>query len=543
MELREKTIEDETCTASFITAKNNQKQMKTYYINILLIILAVNSWGCKKDLLNVKDPNNVNEENFYKTANDAVLGTNSVYGTMYRKDNFGWVYIWESVLTDDERWDSEGSPALYGGVASGIETALGSNSYVRRVWNASYATIARANVAIAKIPAIEMDETLKNRLLAECRFFRAFMYQRLLMRYGDVPLMLKLPSEDVLLPSRSTKAEVLKVVFDDLNFAAQYLPKEYTGVDIGRVKKGAALVLKARVEMSNQMWTEAAASAKACLDLNYGLNSSYSDLFNKPGTENLGESLFEIQWGNSAGDFGSQINTRYTDNGEATTAPGGWNWGQVLQNLVNEYDNADGTPFVLGARDVRTDLTQYQNRDPRLAATINYEGSDYFGIPWKRTWTATMYGWKKYTISSAVLNTLPKGTIPYNWIVLRNAEAYLSYAEAQNEAVGPDPSVYAAIKEIRRRAGISNPDLPAGLTKEEMRNKIRHERRVELAGESVRFEDLLRWKTLKSALENKHLGNPGVNWIISNWGEFRYLWPIPQQERDLNKNLTQNAGY
>ena len=76
-----------------------------------------------------------------------------------------------------------------------------------------------------------------------------------------------------------------------------------------------------------------------------------------------------------------------------------------------------------------------------------------------------------------------------------------------------------------------------------MRAKIRHERRVELAGESVRFEDLLRWKTLKSALENKHLGNPGINWIISNWGEFRYLWPIPQQERDLNKNLTQNAGY
>lgn len=517
--------------------------MKNYYINLCLILLAAFLWGCKKNLLDVKDPNNVDEQSFYKTSNDAILATNSVYGTMYRKDNFGWVYIWESAITDDERWDGEGTPALYGGVASGLETALGSNSYVRRVWNASYATIAQANIAIAKIPGIEMDETLKNRLLAESRFFRAFMYQRLLMRYGDVPLMLKLPSEDVLLPARAAKSEVLKIILEDLNFAQQYLPKEYTGGDIGRVKKGAALVLKARVEMSNQLWAAAAASAKACLDLGYGLNPSYSQLFNQPNTENLPESLFEIQWGNTNGDFGSEISTRYTDNGEAISAPGGWNWGQVLQGLVNEYDNLDGTPFVLGNRDARTDVTQYQNRDPRLSATIDYHGADYFGIPWKRTWTPTMYGWKKYTISNEILNKLPKSTIPYNWIVLRNAEAYLSYAEAQNEAVGPDETVYAAVKEIRKRAGITNPDLPAGLNKEQMREKIRHERRVELAGESVRFEDLLRWKKLKSALETKHLGNPGVNWVISNWEDFRYLWPIPQQERDLNKNLGQNPGY
>ena len=517
--------------------------MKNYYSYIILIILSIAFGGCKKDLLDVRDPNNVNEEIFYKTSDDAILATNSVYGSMYRLDNFGWVYIWESVLTDDERWDGEGTPALYGGLASGIETAIGSNSYVRRVWNASYATIAKANIALAKIPAIQMDEALKNRLLAESRFFRAFMYHRLVMRYGDVPLMLKLPSEDPVLPVRTAKAEILKVILDDLKFAVQYLPKEYSNADIGRVKKGAALVLKARVEMANQMWSEAAASAKACLDLNYGLNPDYSELFNKPGTENLPESLFEIQWGNNNGDFGSQINTRYTDNGEAITAPAGWNWGQVLQNLVNEYDNLDGTPFVLGNRDVRKDVTQYQNRDPRLAATIDYEGADYFGIPWKRTWTPTMYGWKKYTISNEVLNKFPKKTIPYNWIVLRNAEAYLSYAEAQNEVSGPDATVYAAIREIRRRAGITNPDLPVGLTKEQMRERIRHERRVELAGESVRFEDLLRWKTLKSALENKHLGNPGVNWVISNWADFRYLWPIPQQERDLNKNLTQNPGY
>ncbi len=509
------------------------------YITIALFVFS----GCSKDLLNVSDPNNVTEDNFYQTENDAVLATNAVYNSLRDDQNYGQLIIWESVLTDDERWDGEGTPNLYGALASGTETAIGTNSYTRRVWNGSYQTIYRANTAIAKIPAIAMDDALKNRLLAECRFLRAFMYHRLVVRFGDVPLLLHLPAEEPLTPPRASRQEVLAAIYDDLDFAAQSLPKEYTGADAGRIKKGAAYLLKAKVQLFNQQWADAAVSAKACLDLHYGLYPSYADLFTKPGNENLNESLFEVQWGNANGNGGNgNLYTRNTSNGTASTvAAGGWDWGQVLQNLVNEYENADGTPFNLGGRDITTDLTQYQDRDPRLYTTFFFHGADYFGIPFDRTWSRTQYCWKKYTLSTTQQNSFPQGMNPYNWIVLRNAEAHLAYAEAKNEAAGPDESVYDAVNAVRRRAGM--PNLPGGLSQDDMRARIRHERRVELAGESVRFEDLVRWRALKSALESKSIGNPGVTWVISNWEEFRYLWPVPQQERDVNKNLTQNPGY
>jgi hypothetical protein len=123
--------------------------------------------------------------------------------------------------------------------------------------------------------------------------------------------------------------------------------------------------------------------------------------------------------------------------------------------------------------------------------------------------------------------------------MLRYAEVLLIYAEAKNEADGPVSEVHNAVNRVRNRVGM--PNLPAGLSKDQMRERIYNERRVELCSEGNRYEDLVRWRRL-DVVKNKHL-NQGVNYQITTFEDFRYLWPIHQQEIDVNPNLVQNPGY
>jgi hypothetical protein len=209
--------------------------------------------------------------------------------------------------------------------------------------------------------------------------------------------------------------------------------------------------------------------------------------------------------------------------------------------MVNAFENIDGTPFDPTGIDLHNDITQYENRDPRLKYSIFVDGMDYFGQPFQRSWSETDYVWRKYTIGKYDPLLINNRNAPFNWINMRYAEVLLIYAEARNEAESsPTADIYDAVNQVRNRVGM--PDLPAGLSKEEMRERIYNERRVELCSEGTRLEDLTRWKRLKEVMERKHL-NQGVNYQISNFDEFRYLWPIHQQEIDVNPNLVQNPGY
>ena len=512
--------------------------MKTTYFK-LLILFMVFTVSCDEDFLERPPLTAPNSGTFYKDEVAATMAVTGVYNGLY---DMAHLHQWEDALTDNERWYLDGGTALYGGLAHALETAVGNNPYHRRAWNRGYQIIQRANAAIENIePMTNISDDLKSRLIAECKFLRGWAYHFLIWRFGDVPLMLNPTSEQPYLPARTPKAEVVQQIYDDLSEAAEILPVKWTGANIGRITKGAALGFLAKEYLFNEDWENAETEAKKVMDiLDYGLVENYEDLWTPGICNNTKEGLFEIQYWTSKGEFASELYYRWLKGEAANTGASGQGWCMVVQDLVNAFENIDGTPFDPTGIDLHTDDNQYENRDPRLKISIFCNGMDYFGQPFKRSWSETDYGWRKYTIAKKDPLLISNTNAPYNWKMLRYAEVLLIYAEAKNETDGPVAEVYDAVNAVRNRAGM--PDLPDALSQDEMRERIYNERRVELCSEGTRLEDLIRWRRLKEVMEKKHF-NQGVNYQIVTFDEFRYLWPIPQQEIDVNPNLEQNDGY
>ncbi|MEO6916426.1 MAG: RagB/SusD family nutrient uptake outer membrane protein, partial [Chitinophagaceae bacterium] len=305
--------------------------------------------------------------------------------------------------------------------------------------------------------------------------------------------------------------------------------------DIGRATKAFALAVKSRTLLYNASplnnpsgdmvkWKAAADAAKQILDLvdqgYYALYNDYYSMFiqqDKGVTDqNFKEVIFQLPRNN--GHFNNVNSIAFGKGFKAGTCPS--------QELVDAYPMKNGEQPVLGYSDADKlvpilnpasgydPANPYLNRDPRFAASIFYNGSfwgkqngqDHYvesfvggsdGLRDDRNYTRTGYYIKKYidpTAGNGFANQAPATAQAY-WIIFRLAEFYLNYAEALNEASGPVAEVYTAVNKIRTRAGI--PNLPAGLSKEQMRERVRTERRVELAFEEHRFYDVRRWKILK----------------------------------------------
>ena len=245
---------------------------------------------------------------------------------------------------------------------------------------------------------------------------------------------------------------------------------------------------------------------------------------------------------------------------------GGWGGTQPTQNLVDQYEMTDGLSY--DASPLYNANQPYKNRDPRFGASILYDGTmwngreielkvggkDGFGTA--NDATQTGYNLRKF-MDPAIIKTDPDNGYN-NWILIRLGEVMLNYAEAQNEAVGPDQSVYNAVNAIRNRPTVNMPSLAAGLTQSQMRSKIRHERGIELAFEEQRFFDLRRWKgTDGKYLAETVLNQPVYGLKTSNDRTTRTkfkvedrvylpkhrLLPIPQKELNIDKNLEQNPGW
>lgn len=509
--------------------------MKTKYLMLICFLTGL-LMSCINDFLECPPLTEPASATFYTDEAAAIMGVTGVYNAL---QNMEYLYCWEDALTDNERWSSDGGTALYGALAQYCETPVGNNSYTRRVWNRAYMLIQRANSAIENIETMEnLDSDLKNRLIAECKFLRAHSYHMLIWRFGDVPLLLNPTSEQELYPARTPKAEIVQQIYKDFDEAAQYLEATYTGADVGRVRKGAAYGYLAKEYLFSKEWTKSVEAAKKVMDIpDYGLYEDYLELW-KAGVNNTKEGLFEIQYWTPNGEFRSYLYYRWIRGVPANTGAPGYSYSLVVQDLVNEFENIDGTSFDPTGIDVTTDNSQYENRDPRLKISIWCNGMDYFGTPYLRSWSPTGYNWRKYTVDKKD-PLLIGSNAPLNIKMMRFAEVLLIYAEAMNEVQGPVQEVYNAVNRVRNRVGM--PDLPSGLTKDQMRERIYHERRVELCSEATRLEDLIRWRRLEEVIEKKHL-NPGVNYVV-DFEEYEYLWPIHQQEIDVNPNLVQNPGY
>jgi hypothetical protein len=398
-----------------------------------------------------------------------------------------------------------------------------------------------------------MDPNLKSRMMGEAHFLRAIFYFNLENYWGDVPLILNPPNLEAQgkLP-RTPREKVVKQILKDLGEADSLLPANYEASNIGRATKGAALALKAKVLLfeasplfnpkgDKERWKKAADAAKKVMDMapqaGYALYPNYRNLF-LPQYENNSGVIFDVQFiYNSSAHEGNSFDL--IDRQYNTNAP--------LQGLVDAYEMKNGLP-IDSSNSGYDPKRPYANRDPRFYATIVYPGDKYMGkTVTDDRFAITGYGLEKYSVYTAAkppanLANLGKGQSGTNYIVLRYAGTLLMYAEAENEYAGPNASVYNAINKVRKRAGM--PDIPQGLSQDEMRKAIHHERRIEFAGEGFYYNDIRRWK-----IANKVMNAPIKNWknkVIEDRSfdpSRDYWWPIPQHQIDLNPNLKQNPNY
>lgn len=513
----------------------------SYKIGLITGILLAFITSCKKDVLDQNSQGQLSSDLFWQTESDANSGLAACYA--FLKSGGDW---YGTTVYYPAGWDALSDDAYtqydYGSANSTSFNGPTPNSggYVRGVYTVNYRAIAALNIFFANIDRPVMDETNRAKLKAEAHFLRAFYYFQLASLYGNVILVDKPLTDSYKEPrAKSTKADVLKFVNAELDQAITGLPDvAYTD---GHVVKGTAQSLKAKVLLYDKKYTEAAAAAKQIIDGGkFSLSSSYKGLFYKPDQTNNPEVMFSVM---------NLPPNSYPDPG-VDLFGGVWQSTQPTQNLVSEYDCSDGLPTTSSPL---YDATKpYDNRDPRLRMSIYvpgdgaaqgwnlYDGKTSF-VPFSGVNT-TGFNLKK-GLDPAVSNPSYSTQSKQDYVLMRYAEVLLNYAEAVNEASGPTAEVYTAINAVRNRADVKMPPLATGLSQSDMREKIRHERRVEFALEGQRYYDLRRWGIAVQKI-NGFAIVPGNNNLNKKIYRANYdLWPLPQFDIDTNPALVQNPGY
>lgn len=459
------------------------------------------------------------------------------------------------------------------------------NELVFGCWNHAYSTIGSCNRLLANMHRAESVTNPQQfaAIAAEARFFRAYWYHWLIYLYGDAPFTTEpLDIKDAALPRTGTN-EIYRFILEELDAVSNILPVEYPSNEQGRVTRGAVFALKARTALFNNDWGTAAEAAKRVMDLNqYALYPDYGELFTYEG-QNSPESIFAIQFSRA-----NQL-THETPIHTRGRLTGGYVTKIPTQALVDSYECIDG--LRIDQSPLYNPTRPFENRDPRLQATIVVPGSRFLGYQFEThpdsltVWdynqtparrvgnqevtnpyaTFSGYMYRKY-VSSDSREFRQQSEL--NVMLYRYAEVLLTYAEARIELGEIDETVYTAINAVRNRAGM--PSVPTGKSAEELRKIVRHERKVEFPFEGLRFFDIRRWKIAEYVMPGPLYGRPlreykahyiprfdeyGTPRYEAYAGELRmfdtrnfnaqkdYLLPIPQRERDINSNLTQNPGY
>ncbi|HEX6981510.1 MAG TPA: RagB/SusD family nutrient uptake outer membrane protein [Balneolaceae bacterium] len=482
----------------------------------LLVLTLVVMVGCEDQILNLKSPNEVTAANFYQTEDDAIAAVNAVYDPLQYRGLFKNSYWSIGDITSDDAHKGDGGksdgPAWWEFDLFEIKTT---NALLGDSWRDSYTGIYRANIALEHIPNIAMDEDLKQRLIGEAKFLRGFYYFWLVRLFGDVPLILEPQTLGELKVGRTDKAKVYELIIQDMSEAASVLPESYPESQKGRITKGAANGMLAKVFMWQKQWQKAADRLKKVIDSGvYGLLDNYANNF-ESAYENGKESVFEVQfveggpngaWGNASDGSIQHISIAPRNSG----LPGlqGWGFDMPTQDLVDAFEPGD----------------------PRLMATVLMEGSTIQGKEYDPAWSSTGYNSRKYLVKRDGFQGNGSDS-PVNYRVMRYSEVLLNYAEVLNE-LGRTPEAYPFVNQVRQRVGLD--PLPAGMGQAEFREAVYHERRVELALEGHRWWDLVRTGRAMEVMTAHGRGSIQ---------EYNLLFPIPQSEIDVNPKLTQNPGY
>lgn len=485
---------------------------------LLIAFTLLMTVSCSESFLEKAPLDSINTDNFFQTEEDAIAAINGAYQPLQ------WPKIYNMRM-----WTTDimagNSIVGAGGGDDGRETqdmmnfvTATDNPGVLDLWRGPAPGILRCNIILQKVPDMNIDEMLKSRILGEAHFLRAHYYFILVRMFGDVPLLTEpqAPGDD-LRPLRTKKEMVYEQIISDYTNAMNMLPEKssYSSADLGRATKGAAAGMLTKVYLTLGNYDKVVELANVVAGLGYKLNANYADNFNVSNKNSI-ESLFEVQYtGNAGEDFWANENqsswlSTFTGPRNSDMVAGGWGWNQPTQEFIDAYE----------AGDLRKDVT------------VLYEGCPSFGgMEYKKSFSTTGYNLRKFLVSKEIAATYDNS--PMNFPVLRYADVLLMKAEALNE-LGKTSEAEAPLNEVRTRAG-----LPAvsGLSKNEFKEKVLHERRMELAFEGQRWFDMVRVDGGQYALDFLHsIGK-------TNASSKHLLWPIPQKEIDANPNLTQNTGY
>ncbi|HEX7756068.1 MAG TPA: RagB/SusD family nutrient uptake outer membrane protein, partial [Niabella sp.] len=435
----------------------------------------------------------------------------------------------------------------------------------------SFSVIQKCNWFLANIDQYTPALDKRAQYRSEARFLRAYQFFILSQLYGGVPLVLtNVSTDEANQMPRNKKEEVTDFILKELGSIADSLPVRYSGADMGRITKGAALALKGRIELYNEKYADAVTDYKAVMGLGYSLFSSYADLF-RIANENNSEVILDVQY--LVDLYSNEVIGVMPSNGA-----GGWSSIDPLQDLVDAYETRSGRTIDDPASGYDPN-NPYNNRDPRLTATIQCSGQPSYNGGIFNSLDPTIGKNANADYFMANNNTSPTGYVvkkyishlsdfdPDMWnsglnaIVIRYAEVLLSYAEAKIELGQIDNSVYDVIDSVRTRAGMPKVDRAVYNNQTALRKLIRRERRVELAMEGLRYFDIQRWK-MGPAVMNKDVygtrpgsvnmttgvitfSSPGYTKIETRiFTDRNYLWPIPQKDVDVHHDPGyQNPGY
>lgn len=458
----------------------------------------------------------------------------------------------------------------YSSIGNGSHTANARR--VNEEWK--YGAIANINNVMEKLEGNEgLDAEFLKKSQLELRFIRAFVYYDMLFYFGDVPLITKtLSVDEAKETTRTPRAEVLSFVRTELEYIAANIGDLNQGVG-GRVNEDVVNAYLTRVNLYEKDYSAVLANANKVINKGtYALHNNYDELFRIQFDGATKEVIFERQY-----DFPLYTHNNNKYHSYPSSPMHGWLWNMPLQGLVEDYECLGGHPVGECPDDCEYEQQreeaiangedgEYLGRDPRLNSTVVYPDHQWivdgevrstYGYRdpaskdyWKNE--PTSIGYMMYKWLDLRGGELERGASGKNATILRYADVLLMKAEALVELNQNLGDAAAILNEIRERAGM--PGNVVAENQEQMRNAVRHERRVELACEGLRYQDIIRWRVcdqvkngpLLGAKRNKPDGTLEENRVLAHtaeWEDYMYLFPIPQDVMDKNPNITQNPGW
>ena len=545
-------------------------KMKRYIRTIILAGTLLAMASCA-DYLVIEPKDSLDPATFFSSQDNALIAVNGIYNAALEPVK-GRTFAIDFDCMSDNMYNYSRNQNTQ---EFGQGTQGASSVYALNMWQRGYKGISRANMLLTWLDhcyEINVPENdIRDRIRSEALFLRAYFYSELIALFGDVPFYLEQVDLNSSKP-RSPKSEILPVILADLETAAEILPVSYSAQeDIGRATRGAALALKGKIELYNGMYAEAASTLKKVIDLKsetgeprYSLYPQYREMF-LPQNENNSEVIFDIQYMKNAYSQGLS-HQLYTFVYE-------WNSYCPTVAIAESYYTADGYPVTWNA-----DTQQYEsegagfdpiypfnNRDPRLQQSIMMPGTDNGRGTIFKPNSAQKTGmkirkWNDYTETE-------KNNSEHNIILIRYADVLLMRAEALVESGSFDPTeVCSLINQVRQRPAVMMPTVEESevanqgieLNADNLREIIRHERRVEFAFEGTRLFDIHRWGIGEDVMvdaygydynEAKKEPPVYIPYKVDTRSfnpERDNLWPIPQNEINTNPYINasdQNPGY